>query len=217
MFSLIIDTSTEKGCLAFFDGQQVLFQGQFPFGLNHSKYLLSEMDRGLKNLGRSAQELDYIAVGIGPGSYTGMRVGVITAKSLVFALNKPLVTFCSLEAFLPKQKGTFAAILDAKIGGAYVLKDKDKQPQIISLSNLGAYLSDVKILVTPNMSVIKKKVEELYPKNSWVWEEGDPQPLHLCQLSAEKFARGDYSDGKHVELLYLRKTQAELELRRAVE
>lgn len=219
MFSLVIDTSTERGFAAFFNGHEAVFQGHFPFGLNNSKYLLPEIDRGFKTLGRTPQELDYIAVGIGPGSYTGIRVGVITAKTLVFALKKPLVAFCSLEAFIPSKEGSYAIILDAKIGGAYVLKgiahDKDfkteEHPQIVPLSDLGAYLSDVDILVSPNMSVIKPKIEDLYPERAWVWEEWEPHALHLNHLTAAKFAKGEYSDGSHLELLYLRKTQAEIE------
>jgi tRNA threonylcarbamoyladenosine biosynthesis protein TsaB len=211
MFSLVIDTCTERGCAAFYDGNQVLFQGQFPFGLNNSKYLLPEIDRGFKTLGKSVDDLDYVAVGVGPGSYTGIRVGVITAKTIAFAAQKPLVTFCSLEAFQPTQEGSFAAILDAKIGGAYVLKRKENSPRIMPLNDLAQYLQDVRILVTPNAAVIKKKIDDLYQKNSWIWEEVDPNALHLCQLSAQRFAERDVTDSRQVELLYLRKTQAEIE------
>lgn len=213
MLSLIIDTSTERECAAFFDGHEILFQGLFPFGLNSSKYLLPEIERGFNTLGKTAHDLDYVAVGIGPGSYTGIRVGAMVAKTLVYAVKKPLVTFCSLEAFLPSKTGSFAVLLDAKIGGAYVMKGvKGKAPQepkILPLNDLGEYLSDVKILVTPNMSVIKQKIEDLYPDNTWIWEEKSPDILHLGHLTSDKFAKGDYSD--NVELLYLRKTQAEME------
>ena len=131
MLSLIIDTSTERGCAVFFDGHEILFQGNFPFGLNNSKYLLPEIERGFKILGRSPDDLDCVAVGIGPGSYTGIRVGVMVAKTLVFALNKPLITFCSLEAFLPAQKVPYAVILDAKIGGAYVWKGAKRSRELL--------------------------------------------------------------------------------------
>lgn len=211
MFSLIIETSTERGCVAFYDGQDVIFQEHFPFGLNNSKFLLPEIARGFKMIGKSPQEIDYIAVGIGPGSYTGIRIGAITAKTLAFALKKPLVTFCSLEAFKSSQKEkAFAVIVDAKISGVYMMAGQEPA-QIVPLNDLGVYLRNVSVLVTPNQSVIKPKIEGLYPDHHWVWEESLPNVLHLSQLAAAKFEEGDFSDGRHIDLLYLRKTQAEIE------
>lgn len=220
MFSLIIDTSTERGCIAFFQENQLVFEKHFPFGLNNSKYLVPCIEEGLQSLERKPQELDYISVGVGPGSYTGIRIGVITAKTMVFALSKPLITFCSLAAFLPKQKGTFAVILDAKIGGAYVLRGKkvmerhieiENFPQIIALNELPAHLSSTEVLVTPHMSVIKKKLEDLCPEQSWCWEEAMPDPIRLHTLSAAKFNLQQFADPFQTEILYLRKTQAEIE------
>lgn len=209
MLSLLMDTSTERGCLAFFEGQKAVFEGDLPYGLNSSKYLLPEIERGFKILGKKPQDLQYISVGIGPGSYTGIRVGVMVAKTLVFALKKKLVTFCSLEAFLPSEEKSFAVILDAKIGGAYVMKGKNIQ--IFPLSELGAYLNDVDILISPNIKPIRQRIEDLYPHRPWIWEETKPNISHLSLLTAEKFARGEYSDGRALDILYLRKTQAEIE------
>ncbi len=215
MFSLVIDTSTEKGCMAFFDGHDVLFMGHLPMGLNNSKYLLPEIERGFKFLGKKAQDLDFVGVGIGPGSYTGIRVGVMVAKALVFAIQKPLITFCSLKAFIPSQEGPFAAILDAKIGGVYILKSTTDLPQLISLNELQSSLSEIQILATPQMGVLRKKIEDLYPNSLWLWEEKDPDMLFLCKMIATKYERGEFTDEKRVDILYLRKTQAEIEKDRA--
>lgn len=219
MRSLIIDTSTERGCAAFFEDQKKHFACELPSGLNNSKYLLPEIHRALKSLNWSLQDLDFIAVGVGPGSYTGIRVGVMVAKSMAFALKKPLVSFCSLEGFLPSQDGPFAAIIDARIGGAYLLKGVaskgggkfEGKAQIVELHQLEHLLKDVKYLVTPQASLIKKKLNELYPEREWIWEEKDPNLFYLNDLATSKYVKGEFGDGRHVELLYLRKTQAELE------
>lgn len=212
MLSLLMDTSTERGCLAFFEREEMIFQGQLPYGLNNSKYLLPEIERGFKTLGKTPQDLNYVSLGIGPGSYTGIRVAAMVAKTLVFALKKPLITFCSMESFLPSKEGSFAVILDAKIGGAYVMKGQPPaNPEIMALNELGDYLKDVHILVSPNISRIRPKLEEFYPLHSWIWEETEVNLAHLGSLTYTKFKKGDYSDGRELKLLYLRKTQAEME------
>lgn len=211
MFSLAIDTSTEKGFIIFMENEHILFQKMFPFGLNNSKYLLPEMEAALKQMPRDLKDIDFIAVGIGPGSYTGIRVGVIVAKTMAFALNKPLVTFCSLQSFVPNGEESYAAVLDAKIGGAYVLKGGETNPLVMPLNQIGEYLKDIKTLITPNALILKPKLASLYPSNPWAWQESDPNPLYIGKLTVKKFQKGEFSDGKQLELLYLRKTQAEIE------
>lgn len=219
MLSLLIDTSTERAYGAFFESTNLLFQGELPFGLHSSQHLLPELHRGLDLIGRKTHDLDYIAVGIGPGSYTGIRVGVMVAKTIAFAQKIPLITFCSLEAFSPSKEGPFAVILDAKIGGVYLLKGKfqkkvtefEKTPQLIPLKELDNYLDQEEMLVTPNASLIKKKLEEIYPQNHWIWEENEPNLLNINRLVEKKWRDKIFTDDRHLELLYLRKTQAEIE------
>src|SRR5262249_52696695 len=127
---LIIETSTEQGCAAIVANGKVTFLAQIPTGLQNSTYLLPEIQRGLQLLDMDPQQLHSIAVGIGPGSYTGIRVGAIVAKTLSFALKKPLIGICSLKCFTPTLEGYFAVLIDAKIGGVYVLKGLKKGSSI---------------------------------------------------------------------------------------
>lgn len=211
MLSLVIDTSTERGFLAFCKDENILFQALFPKGLNNSKFLLPELQRGFKELKLSPKDLSFVAVGIGPGSYTGIRIGVMVAKSIAYACQIPMVTFSGLESFTSSTDSSFAVILDAKIGGAYVLKHGEDNPQLVSLEKLGDYLKNIYTLVTPNQEVIRNKLMKLYPSQNWFWEENEPNIQWVCQIVSNKFTQGKHSDGRHVELLYLRKTQAEIE------
>lgn len=70
----------------------------------------------------AGQTLDFVAIGTGPGSFTGTRVGVITAKTLAFALKIPLVSFCSLKIYTPDREGPFVLHGDAKSSGTFALK-----------------------------------------------------------------------------------------------
>lgn len=211
MLSLIIDTSTECGYVAIFDGEHVVFQVLLPRGLNNSKYLLSEIQNGLNSLHITVKDLGYVAVGIGPGSYTGIRVGVMVAKSIAFACQTPLISFCSLEAYRSTSQEPFVAILDAKIGGGYLLKKGDKIPLLIKLEKMNDELKAYKILVTPNQSILKNKLDALFPFNSWMWEEKEPDVSYICNRAFESYQKEEFTDSAALELLYLRKTQAEIE------
>ena len=87
---LLIDTATERGIVSIFDQETQLFHADLPYGLNNSKHLLPKIQEGLLSLGLEPKDLHCIACGTGPGSYTGMRVGAMTAKTLSFALEIPL-------------------------------------------------------------------------------------------------------------------------------
>lgn len=219
MLTLLIETSTERGVVALSDGAALLFRKELPFGFNNSKFLMSVLEELFQQTGIRPEKIKLIAAGIGPGSYTGMRVGAATAKALSYALKIPLVGVCSLEGFVPTHSGTFAAMIDAKIGGAYLLtgikKDEevkyDSQPSVKPINAIGPYLKQADIVVTPYCEGLRKKVHDCFPDASCEWEERSPCAETMLNRAAENYAKGQFSTDGKLELLYLRKTQAELE------
>ncbi len=105
MLTLLIETSTERGLIALFDETTALFQVDLPFGYNNSKYLLPMLKQELKESSHTLDQIALVAVGIGPGSYTGIRIGATVAKTLSFAQKLPLIGICSLEGFIPNRDG----------------------------------------------------------------------------------------------------------------
>jgi tRNA threonylcarbamoyladenosine biosynthesis protein TsaB len=210
MHYLLIESSTERGIVAILDGLNPVKVIELPFGLQNSRYLTPAVSELL-----STYPVEAIAVGIGPGSYTGIRVAASFAKSLAYAKKLPLVGICSLDGFIPDVDGTFASILDAKIGGFYVLKGIKQNGAVTFTSKPALYdiklvpecLKDVEIICSPNIAPLQKRL----PSNSWTWLEKTPDPKQLAISFLSSFKKAAVFPEYSLELLYLRKTQAELE------
>lgn len=213
MLALLIETSTERGIVALHDGKTSIKQIDLPFGYNNSKLLLPVIEEILGSTGKSMQDLTLVAGGIGPGSYTGIRVGAVVAKSIAFALKIPLVGVCSLEGFVPDNESIadkYVAMIDAKIGGVYVLV-KGFEPCVKPLDALEELVESVKYAVTPTCDALKTKIDNLYPQNRIQWIERYPSAEALFKSAFQKLDQGDISKDYQLELMYLRKTQAEIE------
>jgi tRNA threonylcarbamoyl adenosine modification protein YeaZ len=217
---LLIETCTERGVIAYGNQKEIVFARELPFGPSQSKYLMPYLTETLQSFG-FPPPLDAIGVGIGPGSYTGIRLGVSVAQALAYSWKIPLVGVSSLEGFLPS--GSFhqyAAILDARIGGAYFQKGmRDSEgilhksaPQVASLEEIGALLEDVTHLVTPFAKSLQAKLKQCYPESNWIWEESAPSVQALLQSVEQAYMEGKaISPPEQLNLLYLRQTEAERE------
>jgi len=94
---LAIETSGTRGSLSLFDGTTCLRESFFPEGLLHGREITVHLEQLLRLEGLEARSLDGVAVSVGPGSYTGTRVGVTAAKSLAYSLGIPLLGESSLR------------------------------------------------------------------------------------------------------------------------
>ncbi len=122
MSCLILDTSTDLCLLALAEQNQIAMQEIFSHQNALSKNLFPSIQSLLQKKGLIPSDLKEIAVGIGPGSYTGTRLGAAVAKSLAFGLKIPIKSFHSPLAFLPDHSGSFALIIPTKPGSFFLLK-----------------------------------------------------------------------------------------------
>jgi tRNA threonylcarbamoyladenosine biosynthesis protein TsaB len=211
MQALIIDTSTERGLVALFQKGALSYAAQLPFGLQNAQFLLIELERLFKATSVNVRHLDLIAIGAGPGSYTGMRVGAVAAKMLSFAGAVPLVGVCSLSGFAPEEEGEYAVLIDAKISGVYLQTGSHRQtkhqlglPQVCPLVDAIAQLKPDCMLLTPHVAPLSRKFAALAPERPWRWIEAAPDPKRLYSLALEQYSRGHYSTDGALELLYMR-------------
>jgi tRNA threonylcarbamoyladenosine biosynthesis protein TsaB len=94
---LALDTSTSTASVALFDGERVISETTWLAGREHSTRLLVEVDAALQRVGRRIEDLTGLAVACGPGSFTGVRVGLSVAKGMAAARGLPLWGVSSLD------------------------------------------------------------------------------------------------------------------------
>ena len=117
---LAMDTSNKALSLAILENKELLGQVTFNIKKNHSITLMPAIDFLMNSLDLKPADLDQIAVAQGPGSYTGLRIAVATAKTLAHTLKIELVGVSSLLALVPEQvEGLAIPIMDARRNNVY--------------------------------------------------------------------------------------------------
>lgn len=135
MLLLAFDTATPVGSVCLLEGDRVLAARYFDAGLHHSQHLFVEFDSIFKLVGRTPAAVEVVAVTIGPGSFTGLRIGLSAAKGFCMARDAALVPVPTLEALaarLPFSRMPVLALLDARRGEVYAgLYDTSEGPPIL--------------------------------------------------------------------------------------
>jgi tRNA threonylcarbamoyladenosine biosynthesis protein TsaB len=170
------------------------------------------IDEVLKQANLKAVQLDAIAVSKGPGSYTGLRIGVSAAKGLCFAIGKPLIAVSTLEALAHQVKtkeGIIIPMLDARRLEVYsAVFDSDynrlreTQAQVLSEDSFKNYLKETKVTFIGN-GVAKTK--ELIIHNNAIFIDGKlPSADQMSQLAYNKYKKNDIEDVAYFEPYYLK-------------
>ena len=119
---LSIDTSTAVMGVALLTENKIIAETTTNLKTNHSVRLMPTIDQLFSEVQWSPEQIEMIAVAKGPGSYTGVRIGVTTAKTLAWSLNIPIVGVSTLEAMAYNNHhypGSIAPIIDARRGQVY--------------------------------------------------------------------------------------------------
>lgn len=123
MLVLALDTSTEVGSVALLTDDVVRVELSAAVANRHAETLLPQVERALALHGAELSDVELLAVGIGPGSFTGLRVGIATVKGLALGLGRPVVCVPSLAAIargLLPGEGTAVVVGDAFRGEVFV-------------------------------------------------------------------------------------------------
>ena len=119
---LAIDSSAKTASVAILEDNKVLVDYFINAGLTHSQTLAQMVESSLKNINLTSKDMDYFAVTGGPGSFTGVRIGISLVKGITLPLDKPCVLLSVLESIaynFIKDNAVICAVMDAKCNQVY--------------------------------------------------------------------------------------------------
>jgi len=218
MLILAADTSGKQGSIAlahcFEDGKCDVIEVVSLAGGTFSAELVPQVATLLSKHGFRKQDIDAFAVASGPGSFTGLRVGLAAIKGLAEILEKPIATVSMLEAVATAggMQGRVLAVLDAGRGevyaGRYEVSDKRTtviEERLITLQALALSDGDL-TLVTSDKSIAKT----LGAKGVPVVEVPIQQSDAIARVGWKKILAGETVSPEALEANYIRRTDAEI-------
>lgn len=219
---LAIDTSTTHSSCAVMDDNNIVGDFSINQSMSHNEILLVMVDEMLKKLNIDIEDIDLFVAVTGPGSFTGIRIGVTVVKALAMALNKPIVAVNTLEAlsfgvFSDKKK---IPLIDARGERVYygvyegINNENIVAPALLTIDELLEEFSDKGEFIFVGDCVNLYKDRILENKNF----EITPACLNscisknACVIGKEKYERGDISDCFNLSPEYVRLSQAQRDL-----
>lgn len=134
---LAIETATQVASVALFSDDKLISEEIIDFQLKHSKKLLPSLDLMLSNVNLKHSDIDYYAAAIGPGSFTGLRIGLATIKGLAQVTQKPIIPVSTLRGLAQNinySNGIVCPVLDARRNQVYnALYETDGSGEITEL------------------------------------------------------------------------------------
>ena len=210
---LNIETSTTNCSVSISkNGELLALKEDNNAGYSHAENLHVFIDSLLKENNFEAENLDAIVVSKGPGSYTGLRIGVSTSKGLCYALNIPLITINTLDSLAAsintKEECFIVPMLDARRMEVYTTTFNQKQECItqthayILEENSFSELLDERQTIFIGNGV--NKFQEICSHKNAKFIDKLPSAEELCQLGYQKFQQKDFEDVAYFEPFYLK-------------
>ncbi len=218
-----MDTSSLTATAAIISEDKLLGEYVISNKLTHSQTALPMTDELLKKLGISLNEIDLFSVCVGPGSFTGLRIGMATVKTFAQTLGKPIVGVSSLDAIAYNIDFTtdyiVSPIIDCRrdevYNALYRKGEKYVEDRPIHIDSLLCELKDEKVIFCGDAALLHKDRILSYENLNWLIA-----PSHLIMPRASavaysayiKILKNQFDDPYTLNPVYLRKSQAEREL-----
>ena len=218
---LLIETSTALTSVALADGGKVVFYKDDDASRNQSALTAPFIKEALDYQGITAKELDAVCVSMGPGSYTGLRVGVSSAKGLCFGAGKPLIAVGTLDCLVWEAIGNGAAegckyivpMIDARRMEVYTTifdangkQTSEVKPQIVDDQSFADILTDA---AATNQKVLfigdaAEKCSKVITSPAAVFAQQNPTARGLLAPAIKKFEAGQFEKVAYFEPFYLK-------------
>ena len=203
------DTSTMTTSVSIIEDENMLALYSLQGSVYHSESLSDMVNNILNKFDFDLSQIDLISVGIGPGSFTGIRIGLTFAKVMAQVLKKDIVAVSSLKACAIKEDGLVGSIIDARRGLIYACLMEDGKvlmdDTIIELEKIKDIVGDRKI--TLQGVDAKKFIHEF--KNAKLGKELQMNAYYIALLGLKKFKEVGGDDFYKLVPNYLKLSQAE--------
>jgi tRNA threonylcarbamoyladenosine biosynthesis protein TsaB len=225
-----IDTSTRSGAVGLIENDVVLAETLQSIALTHSETLLSAIQHVLHEGGCDVGSIDGWAISLGPGSFTGLRIGVSTVKGLAFATGKPIAGVPTLDALAAQISPTpylICPVLDARKGELYTASYRYHASGVLTRVSeyravepeiLIAEAIETTLFVGSGIATYGQKLRAALPSLALF----APLPLHLLRgatvahLGMERLLKKDTLDASTFTPIYVRASEAEVKWREKV-
>ena len=223
MYILGIETATMTGSVALITERALVAEETVNTKTTHAERLISAIDHVLAAAALPLREIDGIAVSAGPGSFTGLRIGVTTAKSLAYSLRKPIIAVSSLDALASQflySSLLICPILDARKKEVYTAcyRNSGAQAQrisdyaVMSPDSLAQAIHEPALFLGDGVFAYRKQLEAALGERALFADPAHllPRGSLVAKLGLDRLAAGERDDAFALTPRYLRKSDAEI-------
>lgn len=220
---LSVETATLSGSVALSRGEKIVAALAGDSGISHSNTLLSDIDKLVHGAQVDLSEIDLFAVATGPGSFTGLRIGIATVKGLAATLERPCAGVPTLHAvalsagpsarsvaLLPAGRGeVFAQLFSVTKDG--LVTECDKPTHISPQKLLAKYDSLESVVWCGEGAIVNRALLETKPG----WQIAPPSPnlaTHVASLALTSFREKQLVHPDALQAIYVRPSDAELKV-----
>jgi tRNA threonylcarbamoyladenosine biosynthesis protein TsaB len=219
---LAADTSTKTGSVAVVEDESLVAEYTLNVSETHSARLMPTIDRVLNDAELGIEDIDALAIAIGPGSFTGLRIGLATFKGLALAAEKKLVAVPTLDALASSisfSDHIVCPILDARMGEVYAalykfsdgLCEKVSKDMVLAVEDLFREVDGKVVILGDGIALHRDRIVAVLgeravfaPQRLWI-----PRAVNVAAIARSRVERGDSDDIGALEPIYLRQSEAE--------
>ena len=215
---LAVDTSSEICSVAILENDNVIVENSLNDGKTHSENLMTIMENTLEENKIKLSDIDLIACSVGPGSFTGIRIGVSSIKAIAEVLDVPVAAVTSLEALAKNvelKDVTIVSLIDAKNDQVYagIFDDEYNKKEEYIADSIYTVIERVKgydnVIFVGNAAVKYKELLDSNFENVVVAENNLQSASSVGRIGYKKHKEKDLTSADTIMPMYLRKSQAE--------
>ncbi|NVN17857.1 tRNA (adenosine(37)-N6)-threonylcarbamoyltransferase complex dimerization subunit type 1 TsaB [Muricauda sp. HICW] len=195
------------------DGEMLVLKENNAANYSHSEQLHVFIKEALEEASLSFSDLDAVAISKGPGSYTGLRIGVSSAKGLCFSLDIPLISVPTLQSMAHqvdlKSGELVIPVLDARrmevyscVYNASYKEVRETRAEIIEEASFSEFVSDSKVYIIGSGA---EKIRGVLEHPNFIFNESVvPSAKDMIQIALQKYQSNDFEDVAYFEPYYLK-------------